>query len=87
MTQVLPTTKAAPLVFLDKMRLEAGRDFVQDFSESLCRSRVAVVVLSAAALHRMMADQIDLSKHVCCALLPQLPLLLLSQLFGLNCGS
>jgi hypothetical protein len=43
----------APRTFLDKMRLEPGGNFVRDFTSSLGSSRIAVVVLSAAALERM----------------------------------
>ena len=52
-------------MFLDKMRLEPGRDFVRGFCSSLCCSRVAAVVLSAAALRRMTVDEINLGKEVC----------------------
>ena len=45
----------APRTFLDKMRLEPGGNFVRDFAASLCQTRIAVVVMSAAALRRMMA--------------------------------
>jgi hypothetical protein len=43
----------APRTFLDKMRLETGRNFVRDFAASLCRTRIAVVLLSVEALRRM----------------------------------
>jgi hypothetical protein len=46
----------APRTFLDKMRLEPGGNFVRDFAASLGRTRIAVVVLSAAALERMSAS-------------------------------
>ena len=46
----------APRTFLDKMRLEPGGNFVRDFAASLCRTRIAVVVLSAGALRRMMSS-------------------------------
>lgn len=46
----------APRTFLDKMRLEPGGNFARDFAASLCRTRIAVVLLSAAALERMTAS-------------------------------
>ena len=40
-------------VFLDKYRLERGKNFVEDFSRALITSAVAVPVVSSAALKRM----------------------------------
>jgi hypothetical protein len=54
----------APRTFLDKMRLETGGNFITDFGNSLCKSMIAVVFLSAAALKRMSETQVDLNKDV-----------------------
>ena len=54
----------APRTFLDKMRLETGGNFVTDFGNSLCKSRIAVVFISVAALKRMTEIQVDLDKDV-----------------------
>ncbi len=50
---------AAPRTFLDKMRLEVGGNFVRDFSSALGKTRIAVVLVSAAALERMTAERLD----------------------------
>ena len=55
---------AAPRTFLDKMRLETGGNLVTDFGYSLCRSKIAVVFLSAEALKRMSEMHIDTDKDV-----------------------
>ncbi len=55
---------AAPLTFLDKMRLETGGNFVRDFSSALGKTRIAVVLVSAAALERMTAERLDPARDV-----------------------
>ena len=64
-SQLLPGN-VAPRTFLDKMRLETGGNFINDFGGSLCKSSIAVVILSAEALKRMTESKIDLSKDVSC---------------------
>ena len=57
----------ASRTFLDKMRLEPGRNFARDFAAALCWTRIGVGLLSAAALERMAASEgtePDLDKEV-----------------------
>ncbi len=54
--------KSPPRCFLDKMRLETGGNFVEDFSSSLITSRIAVLFMSSFALERMTAENINPEK-------------------------
>jgi hypothetical protein len=46
------------------MRLETGGNFVRDFSSALGKTRIAVVLVSAAALERMTAERLDPARDV-----------------------
>ncbi len=54
----------APRTFLDKMRLETGGNFVRDFASALGRTRIVVVLVSAAALDKMTTKLVDLARDV-----------------------
>ncbi len=46
-------------VFLDKRRLQDGRNFQEDFADALLVTSLPVVILSTAALQRMMSLKVD----------------------------
>lgn len=49
------TDKRSPTVFLDRMRLENGRNFKSDFVQSLSQSTLIIPILSCEALERMLS--------------------------------
>jgi GTPase SAR1 family protein len=59
--EVLDDTES-PRCFLDKMRLETGGNFIEDFSSALITSNVAVAFVSICALDRMSTDRFNPTK-------------------------